>query len=67
MVFKWITSGRWTGSSILVRKWTKIIEQWFLNNKEYSREEWVDELKNIGSKHYREQLFLLNANKYNLV
>jgi hypothetical protein len=44
----------------------KLFEQWFLNNKEYSREEWVEELKTIGSPHYLEQKMLLNTEKYNL-
>jgi antitoxin component YwqK of YwqJK toxin-antitoxin module len=44
----------------------KRIEEWWLNNKEYTREEWVDELKKIGSKHYREQKMLLNMENYNL-
>jgi hypothetical protein len=41
-------------------------EDWYLNGKGYSKEEWVEELKKIGSKHYREQRMLLNMEKYNL-
>jgi len=45
------------------QKW---IETWVLNGKEYSRGEWVEKLKEIGSPHYLEQKMLLNAEKYNL-
>jgi antitoxin component YwqK of YwqJK toxin-antitoxin module len=41
-------------------------EKWFLNNNRYSREEWVEELKRIGSPHYEEQRMLLNMEKYNI-
>ena len=39
---------------------------WFLNNKGYSREEWINKLKEIDSEHYKEQEVLYNAEKYNL-
>jgi antitoxin component YwqK of YwqJK toxin-antitoxin module len=42
-------------------------ESWYLNDKEYYlREEWINELKKIGSEHYEEQKMLLDAEKYNL-
>jgi hypothetical protein len=41
-------------------------ESWYLNDKIYSRDEWVEELKRIGSPHYREQKMLLDIEKYNL-
>ena len=41
-------------------------EQWFLNDKEYTREEWVEKLKEIDSPHYDEQKMLLNVDKYNI-
>ena len=44
----------------------KEYEGWWLNNKEYSREEWVDKLKEIGSPYYEEQKILLDAEKYNI-
>jgi len=44
----------------------KIYEEWYLNDKIYSRDEWVEELKRIGSPHYREQKMLLNMEKYNI-
>jgi hypothetical protein len=44
----------------------KKYENWFLNNKFYSRGEWVEKLKEIGSPHYGEQKMLLDAEKYNL-
>jgi hypothetical protein len=44
----------------------KKYEEWYLNGKKYSREEWVEELKKIGSSHYREQKILLDAEKYNI-
>jgi len=45
------------------KKWR---EEWWLNNKKYSREEWVEKLKKIGSHHYEEQKMLLDVEKYNL-
>jgi len=45
------------------QKW---IEKWYLNDKDYSREEWVDKLKEIGSPHYGEQKMLLDIEKYNI-
>jgi hypothetical protein len=41
-------------------------EWWYLNDKEYSRGEWVEKLKEIGSPHYREQKMLLDIEKYNI-
>jgi len=43
----------------------KRYEHWRLNGKPYSRENWVDQLKNIGSKHYEEQR-ILDMEKYNI-
>jgi len=39
---------------------------WYLNDKDYSREEWINKLKEIDSPHYEEQEALYNAKKYNL-
>jgi len=44
----------------------KRIELWYLNGKFYTREKWVNQLKNIGSIHYEEQKILLNVEKYNI-
>mgnify|MGYP001774458397 CR=1 FL=1 len=44
----------------------KRTENWWLDGKQYLRKEWVKELKMIGSPHYDEQLFLLDAEKYNI-
>ena len=44
----------------------KVYQYWFLKNKEYSREEWIDKLKKIRSKHYDEQKMLFDMEKYNL-
>jgi len=44
----------------------KLSEWWSLNDKFYSREEWVNELKKIGSPYYEEQKMLLDIKKYNL-
>ena len=44
----------------------KQTEYWYLNDIKYSREEWVERLKEIGSPHYREQKMLLDAEKYNI-
>jgi hypothetical protein len=41
-------------------------QYWFLNNIGYSREEWVNKLKEIGSSHYQEQKMLLEMEKYNI-
>jgi len=41
-------------------------EEWHLNGKEYTRKDWVEELKNIGSPHYKEQKILYDMEKYNL-
>jgi len=47
-------------------KGQKLDEYWHLNDKKYSREEWVEELKKIGSPHYEEQQMLLDIEKYNI-
>jgi len=44
----------------------KEFEEWFLNDKQYSREKWIEKLKDIGSEHYEEQKMLYDAEKYNL-
>ena len=44
----------------------KIIDSWYLENNYYSKEEWIEGLKDIGSEHYEEQKMLYNAEKYNL-
>lgn len=44
----------------------KEYEFWWLNGENCSRENWVKELKKIGSEHYEEQRMLLNIEKYNL-
>jgi antitoxin component YwqK of YwqJK toxin-antitoxin module len=41
-------------------------QYWFLNDIRYSRKEWIEELKKIGSPHYEEQKILLNTEKYNI-
>jgi len=41
-------------------------EEWWLNDEEYSREKWIERLKEIESPHYEEQEVLYNAEKYNL-
>jgi hypothetical protein len=41
-------------------------EFWWLNGIQYSREEWVNKLKEIKSPFYKEQKMLLNIEKYNL-
>ena len=41
-------------------------EWWILNDKHYSKEEWVNKLKEIGSPHYKEQKMLLDVEKYNI-
>ena len=41
-------------------------EIYYLNYKSYSRENWLNELKDIGSPHYEEQLLKYEAEKYNL-
>jgi len=45
------------------QKW---YELWYLNDKPHSREDWVDQLKKIGSHHYEEQQMLLDMEKYNI-
>jgi len=44
----------------------KEYEWWWLTNNRYKRENWVEELKKIGSLHYEEQRMLLDMEKYNL-
>jgi len=44
----------------------KNYEEWSLNGNYYKREEWVEELKKIGSPHYEEQKILLDIEKYNI-
>ena len=44
----------------------KAYESWYLNGKIYSREKWIEKLKDIGSEHYEEQKMLYDAEKYNL-
>jgi antitoxin component YwqK of YwqJK toxin-antitoxin module len=44
----------------------KQTEYYYINDKEYSREDWIKELKEINSPHYEEQLMIYNAEKYNL-
>ena len=39
---------------------------YYLNGDNYSREEWIDKLKEIGSPHYQDQLLKYEAEKYNL-
>lgn len=41
-------------------------EYYYLNNKEYTREEWLEQLKKIGSPHYEDQLMKYQAEKYNM-
>ena len=41
-------------------------EEWYLNGNKYSREEWIEQLKKIRSKHYEEQKMLFDLEKYNL-
>lgn len=41
-------------------------EYYWLNNRGYTREEWLEELKRIGSPHYKEQLMKYEVEKYNL-
>ena len=52
------------------QKWFKNgeieFEFWYLNGKGYRKEEWIDELKKIGSIHYEEQKMLFDFEKYNL-
>jgi len=45
------------------QKW---YEEWYLNGNYYLREDWVEELKKIGSPHYEEQRMLLDMEKYNI-
>jgi len=40
-------------------------ERWWLNDINYTRGEWVEELKNIGSPHQKQKI-LLDTKKYNL-
>jgi len=44
----------------------KKFEGWFLNDKRYTKEEWINELKEIGSEHYEEQKMLYDMEKYNI-
>jgi len=44
----------------------KLYEKWFLNDEVYSREDWIEKLKEIGTEHYEEQKMLYDAEKYNL-
>jgi hypothetical protein len=44
----------------------KEYESWYLNGKRYTREEWIEELMNIGSLHYEEQKILYELEKYNI-
>jgi len=44
----------------------KILEKYYLNGKEYSRHKWIEQLKNIGSKHYEEQKLLYDMEIYNI-
>ena len=44
-------------------------EKWYLNGKQYSRdsrEEWIEQLKEIGSPHYEEQKMLYTQEQYNI-
>jgi antitoxin component YwqK of YwqJK toxin-antitoxin module len=41
-------------------------EQYYINSKYYSREDWIEKLKEINSPHYEEQLLKYNSKKYNL-
>ena len=40
--------------------------EWWLDNIKYTREDWVNKLKEIKSPFYKEQKMLLNIEKYNL-
>jgi len=44
----------------------KEYEEWWLNSNKYKREDWVEELKKIGSPYYDEQRMLLDMEKYNI-
>ena len=44
----------------------KEFEEYHLNDKNYSRIEWLEKLKEIGSIHYEEQKLKYDAEKYNL-
>ncbi len=41
-------------------------EYWYLNGIMYSKKDWIKELKNINSKHYKKQKMLYDVEKYNL-
>ena len=48
------------------RNGQKKYETYYLNDRRYSREYWLNKLKEIGSPHYQEQLFKYEADQYNL-
>ena len=50
----------------MVSKWKKYKELYYLNNIKYDREEWLKELKEINSPHYKEQKMLYEIDKYNI-
>jgi len=65
----WAINGKYhreDGPTFQEWKGGKKYEQWWLNNKKYTHEKWVDKLKEIGSPHYEEQKMLLDLKKYNL-
>ena len=44
----------------------KAYEMYYLNAIYYTREEWLEKLKEIGSIHYQDELLKYEAEKYNL-
>jgi antitoxin component YwqK of YwqJK toxin-antitoxin module len=44
----------------------KQYDEYCLDNVEYSKEKWIEQLKKIKSPHYEEQLLKYNTNKYNI-
>jgi len=70
MVKRYLNNKRHRENGPAYQQWyengQKWIETWVLNDKEYSRGEWVEELKTIGSPRYDEQRMLLNVEKYNI-
>ena len=44
----------------------KVSELYFLNGVQFTKEEWLQKLKEINSPHYQDQLLKHNSEKYNI-